>query len=157
MPGAAVVPVGGAEDEAVRRHALTNKPICDPVILRRMLPSSRCGGVGAHVVWSPEVLGGLALNYGQISENKSINEAVYECFQHIEEIDAERFVKEFRSQPHDEEQALHTFRELILGSYLARKGFRVRAYQRFDGKEPDWSLLGERSELLVPTIVIRLA
>lgn len=88
------------------------------------------------------------MKYGQIAENRSINESIYECFQHIDEADAERFVREFRSQPHDKEQVLHTFRELVLGSYLARNGYHVRAYQRYDDKEPDWSIFGEQGELL---------
>lgn len=88
------------------------------------------------------------MKHGQISENKSINEAIYECFQHLENADVERFVSEFRSQPHDEHQVLHTFRELVLGSYLARNGFRVRAYQKYGGREPDWSILGQGGELL---------
>ena len=62
------------------------------------------------------------MKYGQISGSRSINATIYECFQHIEEVDAQRFVSEFRSQPHDKQQVLHTFRELILGgSYLATK------------------------------------
>jgi len=88
------------------------------------------------------------MSYGQISANESINVTIYDCFQHLERPDVERFAREFQSQPHDGSQVLHTFRELVLGSYLARRGFRVRAYHKYDGQVPDWSIFGEKDELL---------
>ena len=43
---------------------------------------------------------------------------------------------------------LHTFRELIFGSYLARRGRRLRPYQAYDGHTLDWSAFDECGHLL---------
>jgi hypothetical protein len=66
------------------------------------------------------------MKYGQIAESKKINYAIYRCFEHLCDEDQQRFVKKFREQPHDSDQIMHTFRELILGAYLSSRGFRVR-------------------------------
>jgi hypothetical protein len=42
---------------------------------------------------------------------------------------------------------MHTYRELILGAYLASYGFRVRYGQQVGGKTPDWCILDEASAL----------
>ena len=56
-------------------------------------------------------------------------------------------MKKFREQPHDEDQAKHTFRELILGAFIASHGHSVESKRlRIDGKTPDWSIV-ENSEL----------
>ena len=62
------------------------------------------------------------MKYGQIAGNKSVNETIYRCFGHICEKDVPKFVKKFRSQLNDNTQVMHTFRELILGAYLASRG-----------------------------------
>ena len=81
--------------------------------------------------------------------NSSINDSIYDCLQHLEEADVLRIKRKLRTQSaaDNKQEFFHTFRELILGSYLARKGFRVRAYQKYDGKDPDWSVLGDQGEL----------
>jgi hypothetical protein len=81
------------------------------------------------------------MKYGQIAGNKSINAAIYRCFGCIHEEDAQTFVKRFREQPHDQDQVMHTFRELILGGFLASNGLQVRYDQPIDGKTPDWSIV----------------
>jgi len=62
------------------------------------------------------------MEYGQIAGNKSLNEKIYHYFKYISGEDAKKFVNKFSSQ--DEEQVMHTFRELVLGAYLASNGFR---------------------------------
>jgi len=84
---------------------------------------------------------------GRIAENLSIDACITECFQHLHSSDVRRYKKEFQSQPHDQDQVLHTFRELLFGSYLARNGWRVRAYQKIDGKTPDWSVFSDNDDL----------
>lgn len=81
------------------------------------------------------------MKYGQIAGNKNINSAIYQCFEHLCEEDQQRFVKKFREQPHDSDQIMHTFRELILGAYLSVRGFRVKHEYAVDGKTPDWCIL----------------
>jgi hypothetical protein len=84
---------------------------------------------------------GAAMKYGVIAENFTINTAIYRCFEFLPEADAKAYVKKFREQPHDQEQAMHTLRELILGTILATKGFTVTSKRKINGKTPDWSIV----------------
>jgi len=83
--------------------------------------------------------------YGQIAESEKVNYAIYRCFKHLCREDQQRFVKKFREQPHDSDQIMHTFRELILGAYLSSRGFRVRHEYSVESKTPDWCILDNRS------------
>lgn len=88
------------------------------------------------------------MKYGQIAGNQRINDKIYNCFESILEEDVLKFVKRFREQTHDQEQVMHTFRELILGAFLASKGFKVRYGYKVDGKTPDWCLLNNTCSLM---------
>lgn len=84
------------------------------------------------------------MKYGQIAGNKQINGLIYRCFQYICEEDEQKFVKKFREQPHDSDQVMHTFRELVLGAYLGSNGFKVRHDYAVDTQTPDWCILDEK-------------
>ena len=86
------------------------------------------------------------MRYGQIVGSDSVNAAIYRCFEFLSDSDAKSYVKKFREQPHDEDQAKHTFRELILGAFIASHGHSVESERRIDGKTPDWSIV-ENGEL----------
>lgn len=83
--------------------------------------------------------------YGQIAESSTVNEAIYEYFRYIAEKDRRKFVTKFRKQPHDENQVMHTFRELILGAYLASSSLKIEYDRKIDGKTPDWVILNDES------------
>lgn len=83
----------------------------------------------------------MTMKYGQIAGNNSINAMIYRCFEYVCEEDKRKFVKKFQEQPHDSNQKMHTFRELVLGAYLSSKGFRVRHAYVIDNQTPDWSIL----------------
>jgi len=85
------------------------------------------------------------MKYGQIADNRHINAFIYQCFEYISEIDERKFVKKFRKQPHDSEQIMHTFRELVLGAYLSSSGFTVRHDYVVKDKTPDWCILDDKS------------
>ena len=87
------------------------------------------------------------MKYGQISRDKNINEFIYFCFQFICEEDQKKFIKKFRKQPHDSDQVMHTFRELILGAYLSSIGFNVRNDFSINAKTPDWCILDDKLEI----------
>ena len=59
----------------------------------------------------------------------------------ITETDAGAFARKFAEQPHDEDQVMHTFRELILGAFLASNRLSVRSEWPVAGKTPDWCIL----------------
>ncbi len=83
----------------------------------------------------------MEMEYGQLSENSNINYDIYGYFEYISEKDRRKFVRKFREQPHDEYQVMHTLRELILGAFLASKGFLVCHDLEIEGKTPDWVIL----------------
>lgn len=87
------------------------------------------------------------MKYGQLAKNRKINDTIYRCFEYISEEDARKFVKKFSEQPHEDSQILHTFRELVLGAFLASNGFNISHEHMIDSKKPDWSILDSESEL----------
>lgn len=88
------------------------------------------------------------MKYGQIAGSKKVNCAIYYCFEHLCDKDQQRFVKKFREQPHDSDQIMHTFRELILGAYLSSRGFEVRHEYSVESKTPDWCIFNNKSEVI---------
>src|SRR5271166_3098835 len=95
-------------------------------------------------------LGVLKMTPESFADNSSINVCIQECLQYFEGLDRSRIERELRSdaRARDKSKFLHTFRELIFGSYLSRTGCRVRPYQEYNGDKPDWSAFGERGDLL---------
>jgi hypothetical protein len=85
------------------------------------------------------------MKHGQIAGNRSINALIYRCFEYISGEDEQKFVSSFREQPHDSRQIMHTFRELVLGAYLAANGLSVRYELPTEGLSPDWTILGTDS------------
>ena len=84
------------------------------------------------------------MKYGRIAGNTSINNLIYRCFEFITESDEKKFVKKFREQPHESDQVMHTFRELILGAHLSSSGFNVRYEYTVMGRKPDWCILDDK-------------
>jgi hypothetical protein len=87
------------------------------------------------------------MKYGLIAGNKRINDYIYRCFDYIHEADVRMFVKKFGDQLHDNVQVMHTFRELVLGAYLASNEFKVRYDNLIDSFTPDWCNLDESLNL----------
>jgi hypothetical protein len=93
------------------------------------------------------------MKYGRIAANDSINAAIYRCFGFITEADAKAFVRKFAEQPHDQDQVMHTFRELILGAFLGSNGLAVRSERPVAGKTPDWSVVdGEHLRCIIELV-----
>ena len=58
------------------------------------------------------------MKYGIIAPNESINASIYQCFEHVGDDNAQRFMTKFKQQLFDDMQVMHTFRELIVGAFL---------------------------------------
>ena len=89
------------------------------------------------------------MRYGVLAGNSSINSRIYEMFESIDPRDIPAFVKKFRNESDD--QRFHTFRELILGAELCRKGLKLRYEKKIGDRTPDWTILtqdGEVNEIL---------
>ncbi len=84
------------------------------------------------------------------SPNESINYCISECVQYFEGADRAKIEGKLRedARAKDHSTFLHTFRELLVGSYLARRGYRVRPYQEYGEQTPDWSAFGEGAKLI---------
>jgi hypothetical protein len=93
------------------------------------------------------------MEYGEIAGNTKINATIYHCFECIDKEEARKFVRKFKEQPHDNIQVMHTFRELILGAFLASNGFRVKGEYGLDGRMPDWCVV---NETLQPLCIVEL-
>jgi len=81
------------------------------------------------------------MKFGVLAGNSYINSRIYEMFDSIHPSDVSTFVRKFRSE--SDNQRFHTFRELILGSELRRRGLNLRYEQKVNGKTPDWVILNE--------------
>ncbi|MEN4013113.1 MAG: hypothetical protein ROW48_13840 [Bellilinea sp.] len=93
------------------------------------------------------------MKYDQIVEAKRINEIIHHCFQYLDDNEKQKIVRQFKQQPHDKIQAMHTFRELILGAYLSQSGLCVRHNYGIESKTPDWCVLDNN---LQPQIIVEL-
>ncbi|MFI5379004.1 MAG: hypothetical protein ACHRHE_06895 [Tepidisphaerales bacterium] len=93
------------------------------------------------------------MKYGEISGNHRINTMIYRCFDCIAEEDVRVFVRKFHQQAKDEDQVIHTFRELVLGAFLASSGFTVQYERPIGPKTPDWTIIDERH---LPTCIVEL-
>jgi hypothetical protein len=87
------------------------------------------------------------MKYGQIAGNTHIDAMIYRCFEYICEEDQRKFVKKFHEQPPDGYQIMHTFRELVLGAYIAMSGFKVHYDHTVNAYTPDWCILDEKSAM----------
>lgn len=81
------------------------------------------------------------MKYGKIADSESMNAAIYRCFEHLSEADAKAYVTKFAQRSPDQDHVKHTFRELILGAFLASNGLIVESDRLLDGKTLDWSIL----------------
>jgi len=84
--------------------------------------------------------------YGKISGNSSINQCIYQCFKYICKEDQIKFLKKFRKNPHDSDEIMHIFRELILGAYLGSNNFKIRYEFNINGQTPDWSAVNKSNK-----------
>ena len=87
------------------------------------------------------------MKYGILSPNRSINAAIYSCLSCVRQSDAEVVVRKLKSQAEDHIQVMHTFRELLVGAYLADSGRRVAYEASHAGARPDWTLCDETGDV----------
>ena len=82
-----------------------------------------------------------------ISKSRNINNIINYCFNVINKDDILKFKRKFRTQPHDESQIMHTFRELLLGVFLSSNGHLVRYDFKIDNKTPDWVVFNKDNKI----------
>lgn len=84
----------------------------------------------------------------QLAGNQSINQLIHRCLGFLHEEDQQRFVRKFRRQSQDENSAMHTFKELLVGAYLRGAQFDARYERKYGNRTPDWSLYSDGETLL---------
>jgi hypothetical protein len=89
----------------------------------------------------------MQMKYGQIAENNVVNREIYKCFDYICDDNKRKFVKKFRDQPHDQEQIMDNFRELILGAFLSSNGLNVIYDYQLQRKTPDWCVIDDHHSI----------
>lgn len=91
------------------------------------------------------------MNALAIARNRHIDAAIRKCFTHLPSSATQKFERKFAEQRSDDDQVMHTFRELIVGAYLASRGEKVEYEMPLAGKTPDWTLMnvvGSRKAIL---------
>jgi hypothetical protein len=72
----------------------------------------------------------------RLAGNDAINRRIHQMLACLHADDVEPFVRKFSQQ--SDEQNFHTYRELLLGSYLRQAGWNVRYERAIGGTTPDW-------------------
>jgi hypothetical protein len=86
------------------------------------------------------------MQYDRLLASSNMDATAKRCLSRISAEDATRFVTEFQNPNNQDWQITHTYRELILGTYLRLAGFDARYSVQLDSQEPDWSILDENSK-----------
>ena len=81
----------------------------------------------------------------QLAGNASVNERIHRCLAKVHPDDVSKFVRRFREQR--PQQAAHTYRELLVGAYLADLPVPGRYDLELHGKTPDWSVFDESGSI----------
>jgi len=81
--------------------------------------------------------------FGEFTPNKSINASIHACLLRLPVDVAIRIGKRIKHDAagKDPDAAAHSYREVIVGSYLAEAGFVLDYERKINGKTPDWTLL----------------
>jgi hypothetical protein len=72
------------------------------------------------------------------SGENGVQATILRALSYLSERDQAAFRKKFKEQKEDEQQAMHTFRELLVGVFMAQQGYHLRYEPKIDGLTPDW-------------------
>lgn len=89
-------------------------------------------------------LGRKVMLFGVLAGNEHINSRIYQMLEQIDPVDVSAFVRKFRTER--DEQRMHTFRELVVGSHLRTNGLNARYEQVVLRKTPDWVIYNSADE-----------
>jgi hypothetical protein len=68
----------------------------------------------------------------------SVQSSIPRALSHLCEQDQSTFRKKFSEQSGNNHQAMHTFRELLVGVFMAQQEYKPRYEPNIDGLTPDW-------------------
>jgi hypothetical protein len=71
-------------------------------------------------------------------QSESVNIAINQSFRYLNQRDAATFRKKFRQMRDDDQQFMHTFRELLAGIFMARQDYEPQYEPELEGLTPDW-------------------
>lgn len=71
-------------------------------------------------------------------DEHNVQPSIERALSYLSERDQIVFRKKLKEQSEDEHQVMHTFRELLVGVFLAQQGYTPCYEPRLDGLTPDW-------------------
>lgn len=93
------------------------------------------------------------MNARAIAKNRYIDAAIKTCFGSLPAAMARKFERKFKAQRSDNDLVMHTFRELLVGAYLANQGEKLEYELGLGAKTPDWTLVDGNGR---PTAILEL-
>ncbi len=88
----------------------------------------------------------IDLSSTQLVRNPRINTKIRSFLSLLDAEDQQKFIKKFKTE--ESEQKTHTFRELILGAFLAMNDLKAKYEVSIGGKTPDWLLYTAEGKVL---------
>jgi hypothetical protein len=85
--------------------------------------------------------------------NTTVDLSIRQALRRLSEADARTFCRKFREQRHDDQQFMHTFRELLAGVFVARQGFEPHYEPELDGLTPDWRFDAAGNPVFIADVV----
>jgi hypothetical protein len=84
----------------------------------------------------------------EITGYPAIDDWANDFLPHLRPEDQARFRRRFRQQRNAHDQLLHTLRELILGGFLAKRGFNVEYERAINNQTPEWAIVDHDSKAI---------
>jgi hypothetical protein len=79
--------------------------------------------------------------------------AIQRGLTYFSEQDQKKFRRKFDSQRDDDHQAMHTFRELLVGVFMIQQGFKACYEPKIEGLTPDWLFERDGQERFIADLV----
>jgi hypothetical protein len=86
-------------------------------------------------------------------DEDSVQSSIPPALSYLCERDQRAFAKKFSEQSGNNDQAMHTFRELLAGAFMARQGYTPFYEPSIDGLTPDWLFRRAGQEEFIADVV----
>ncbi len=86
-------------------------------------------------------------------DEDSVQSLIPRALGYLSEQDQTTFRKKFSEQSEDDHQAMHTFRELLVGVFMARQEYTPRYEPNIGGLKPDWHFQSDGQDEFIADVV----
>jgi hypothetical protein len=87
------------------------------------------------------------------NDENSVQSSIPRALSYLSERDQSTFRKKFSEQSVNEHQAMHTFRELLVGVFMVQQGHLARYEPIIDGLTPDWRFQRDGCGMFIADVV----